>query len=443
LKATNTLPTTVEKMIFSEAIPYAYSPAGDHQDTSLQVQDVFLKEKRPSLTPEHIKDIGLAATKMKGTDRRAFQAEMTLKYCAGKARQAEEIFGWGRKTVETGLGEKRTGLISLGSQTIYSGRKRWEEHQPKAAEALEQLAEEHAQQDPTFRTTIAYTRLTANEALKQLGSQGFSKEQLPAASTTAEVLNRLDYRLRRVVKAKPHQKIKETDAIFNNIKEKERQREPGTVKRLSMDSKATVKIGDFSRGGYTRGDNQAADHDMGVKEKYIPLGIVDQDTGQLHLTFGSSYKTSDFIIDTLQDWWHDLDPQEQHQTQLIQLKLDNGSESSGVRTQFLKRVVQFSDNIKKPIQLLYYPPYHSKYNPIERCWGILEIHWNGAKLVDVETMLAWAQSMTWKGLHPVIKLSKKIYKKGVSLTKKEMRKVEKRLKRNPLLPKWDILIQPA
>jgi hypothetical protein len=210
-----------------------------------------------------------------------------------------------------------------------------------------------------------------------------------------------------------------------------------------MDIKATVNIGNFSRGGCTRGDNQACDHDMGCKEKYIPCGLVDEDTGQLFITFGSSYKTSDFIIDTLQDWWHDLDPQEQAQTQLIQLKLDNGSESSGVRTQFLKRIVAFSDTIKKPIQLLYYPPYHSKYNPIERCWGILEIHWNGTTLVDVETMLAWAQSMTWKGLHPTIKLSKKIYQKGISLTKQEMRKVEQRLERNPLLPKWDIFIQPA
>jgi hypothetical protein len=210
-----------------------------------------------------------------------------------------------------------------------------------------------------------------------------------------------------------------------------------------MDIKATVNIGNFSRGGYTRGDNQACDHDMGCKEKYIPCGLVDEDTGQLYITFGSSYKTSDFILDTLQDWWHDLDPQEQAKTQLIQLKLDNGSESSGVRTQFLKRIVAFSDTIKKPIQLLYYPPYHSKYNPIERCWGILEIHWNGTKLVDVETMLAWAQSMTWKGLHPTIKLNQKIYQKGISLTKQEMQKVEQRLERNPLLSKWDIFIQPA
>lgn len=209
-----------------------------------------------------------------------------------------------------------------------------------------------------------------------------------------------------------------------------------------MDCKATVKIGDYSRGGETRGDNKACDHDMGCKEKYIPFGIVDEETGQLHISFGSSYKTSDFIVDELQDWWNRLTPQEQQNTELIQIKADNGPESSGVRTQFLKRMVEFVDHIGKPVQLIYYPPYHSKYNPIERCWGILELHWNGTKLVNVETMLEWAQSVTWKGLNPVVELSKKIYQKGVSLTKKAMQEVEKRLERNTLLPKWDILIRP-
>jgi transposase len=105
-------------------------------------------------------------------------------------------------------------------------------------------------------------------------------------------------------------------------------------------------------------------------------------------------------------------------------------------------MVEFSDRIRTPIQLLYYPPYHSKYNPIERCWGILEQHWNGSLLSDVQTMLAWALSMTWKGFHPLVKLSKRIYDKGISLTKKAMEEIEMRLERNPLLPKWDILIQP-
>ena len=210
-----------------------------------------------------------------------------------------------------------------------------------------------------------------------------------------------------------------------------------------MDCKATVKIGEYSRGGQTRGDNKARDHDMDCKEKYTPCGIVDEDTGALHISFGSSFKTSDFIVDNLQAWWASLTVQQQQETQQIQIKMDNGPESSGVRTQFLKRMVDLASMLGRSIHLLYYPPYHSKYNPIERCWGILEQHWNGAKLFDAQTMLAWAQSMTWKGLHPVIQLNQNIYEKHISLSKIEMQAVEKRLRRNPLLPKWDILITPV
>ena len=204
---------------------------------------------------------------------------------------------------------------------------------------------------------------------------------------------------------------------------------------MSIDCKATVHIGDVSRRGRTRGDHEACDHDMGLKEKYIPCGIVEEDRGHLHITFGSSSKTSDFIVDALEAWWAALDEGEQVAMARLQIKMDNGPESSGKRTQFLQRMVAFCDAIGKPIQLLYYPPYHSKYNPIERCWG--------TKLVDVETMLEWAKSMTWKGIHPMVELSRKVYQKGVTLSKRAMRAVENRLERHPELPKYDILINPA
>ena len=192
-------------------------------------------------------------------------------------------------------------------------------------------------------------------------------------------------------------------------------------------------MGDFSRGGQTRGHHKALDHDMGFVGKHTPFGIVDEETGKLNIIFGSSYKTSDFIVDSLYDWWNQLTEQEQQTMRQIQIEVDNGPESSGVRTQFLKRMVEFTDHIDKPIRLLYYPPYHSKYNPIERCWGILEMHWNGTQLTDVKTMIRWAESMTWKGIHPLVKLSNKLYQKGISLSKKAMRKIEKRLERNPML----------
>lgn len=212
---------------------------------------------------------------------------------------------------------------------------------------------------------------------------------------------------------------------------------------MSIDCKATVNIGDSSRGGQTRGDNQAADQDMGCQEKYTPFGLVNEDSGELYVAFGRSAKTSDFIVDSLTAWWEQQSPACRDGITRLQIKADNGPESNGRRTQFLNRMVDFADHIGKPIQLLYYPPYHSKYNPIERCWGILEKHWNGTQLVDAPTMLEWAKSMTWKGLHPVVDLSRTVYEKGVSLSKEAMRSVAARRQRDSVLPKWDILITPA
>jgi transposase len=175
-------------------------------------------------TPEQIADLRLAAAKMTGATRRAFQAEMTVKYCGGNARQAERVFGWGRHTVALGLAERQTGILCLGAQSACSGRKRWEDEHPQVAQALCQRAEVHAQHDPTFRTPLASTRLTAQGALEALRAQGYEAAQLPAPSTMAEVLTRLGFRLRKVRKAKPQKQSKATAAIFDTIKKKTRKR---------------------------------------------------------------------------------------------------------------------------------------------------------------------------------------------------------------------------
>jgi len=150
-----------------------------------------------------IEDLRLASSMLSGEARRAFQAAMALKYCEGNARQAERVFGWGRETVQLGLHEHRTGIICIGAQAAFGGNRRWEEQHPEIAQALWALAESHSQQDPTFRTRLQYTRLTAAAALAQLQAQGVPEESLPSPSTMAEILNRNGYRLRKVIKAKP------------------------------------------------------------------------------------------------------------------------------------------------------------------------------------------------------------------------------------------------
>jgi len=108
----------------------------------------------------------------------------------------------------------------------------------------------------------------------------------------------------------------------------------------------------------------------------------------------------------------------------------------------MKRMVEFADHNNLEVLLVYYPPYHSKYNPIERCWGSLERHWNGTLLDSVTTVLKWAETMTWKALRPVVCLLDKVYATGVRLAKKAFKKVEQRLQRHEALPKYCVRIQP-
>jgi len=160
------------------------------------------------LHTDYIEDICFAVSKMHGHERRSYMAEMTMKYCEGSSRKAETVFGWNRNAAETGLGEKRTGIICIGAQSARCGRTLWEEKEPEAAETLRRIADEHSQQDPTFRSTIAYTRLTAKAAVNALKEKGFADEQIPSCSSMAKVLNRMGYRLRNILKSKPLKKLK-------------------------------------------------------------------------------------------------------------------------------------------------------------------------------------------------------------------------------------------
>lgn len=187
---------------------------------------------------------------------------------------------------------------------------------------------------------------------------------------------------------------------------------------------------------------EAADHDFTPEHKLVPFGILDVMAGWLTILFGTSRETSDFIVDCLQHWWQDNQERYAHITQLV-INLDNGPELQSRRTQFMARIVEFAEQTGLEIVLVYYPPYHSKYNPIERCWGILEMHWNGALLDSIETACQWARTMTWKYIEPVIQLLDRSYKKGVSLTKQAFDAIEKRLQRNELLPKYHVVIQPT
>jgi hypothetical protein len=209
-----------------------------------------------------------------------------------------------------------------------------------------------------------------------------------------------------------------------------------------MDAKASVRVGEFSRNGVSRVATQALDHDFKPDAQVTPVGIFLPQHDALHLFTVTSKVTSDCLVDCLEEFWANQGQHFAHVDTLV-LNLDNGPESHSRRTQFMARMVEFSRNTGMAVRLAYYPPYHSKYNPVERCWGVLEHHWNGSLLDSVEVVERFAASMTWKGVHPVVKRVTTVYDTGVKLTQKAMRAVETKLQRLPKLGKWFVDILPA
>jgi transposase len=198
-------------------------------------------------------------------------------------------------------------------------------------------------------------------------------------------------------------------------------------------------------GGKSRTDSEGRgekgwDHDPPAKEKLVPLGVLVLLTGALTLVFGSG-ETSDFWVDALQVWWRGVRVKYRGISRLV-IYLDNGPQNSGRRRQFLKRVVQFADWSGLVIRFVYYPPYHSKYNPIERCWSSLERKWNGALLNCWEVIRSLALRMTWRGAHPLVERLLRTYAKKVTVAAEEMEKYNARLERSATLPKYDITIKP-
>jgi len=213
--------------------------------------------------------------------------------------------------------------------------------------------------------------------------------------------------------------------------------------RISIDSKAKVKIGNLSRNGKSRSleAKQADDHDMVWTSTLVPFGILNLSTDKLSIYFGNSAETSDFIVDCLTRWWSEH-KEYYHELEELLINLDGGSATRSDRTQFIKRIVQLAKSIGIRIRLIYYPPYHSKYNPIERCWAVLEKYWHGAIIDSVETAVKWAANMKWKGVSPIVNLITTKYEKKITVSKQELKQYQTFWIPSQTLPKWDNTVIP-
>jgi hypothetical protein len=377
------------------------------------------------------------AAELTGAARRLFMAKVVKQLGSGGQSQAAPELGWNRGTIRKGLHELESGITGIDNYTG-RGRQPCETHLPERLADLKTIVDSQSQTDPKFKSTRLYVRLSVREIRPQLVEQmGYLDHELPSNDTRRQKLNQSGYHQRRVLKTKPQKKIPETDAIFSQLltNNQEAKDNPTTL-RISVDAKATVKLGAFDRGGQTRVCTTACDHEFAT-ETVTPYGILLPHSDELFIYLVSSKLTSDCLVDILPDWWQTC-RLKMPQIRTLVINQDHGPENNSSRTQFMKRLVEFAQTNQLEVQLAYYPPYHSKYNPIERVWACLEPHWNGSLLDEVDTAVQFAKTMTWKGKPPVVKVVTKTSQTGVKLTKIAMAVVESQLERLAGLGKWFI-----
>lgn len=319
------------------------------------------------------------------------------------------------------------------------GRKTLIEIYPELKEDIQKIIEDNLSVDPRFKSEKQYVKLSIREIKKQLIETGKYEEKSFANSSLNHLVNGMGYGLKKVQKIKPLKKIEETDLIFENVHKKKEQalKEKSTV-LISIDTKDKVLIGPFSRGGKNRIQIKAVDHEL-TNDCLIPFGILDIKTSTPYFFNFRSKPTSLDLVDCIEEFFREQYANSKQNK--LTILLDNGPDNSGIRTIFLKGLVEISKKYKIEIELVYYPPYHSKYNPVERLWARLENIWNGDLLETVDICICYMKNLTWKDMKSVTKLKEVKYEKGLTVDKKEMIELEfQHISRNEKLKKWSLVI---
>ena len=159
-----------------------------------------------------------AARDLKGRRRRMFLAKVCDALCDGSTRKTEQRFGWGRDTVAKGRQELQSNHAPLAPpQPERRGRLRSEDKNPQLKIDIQLIVEPHTHSDPELKTNRKYTNFSAAEVREALSDKGYTLESLPSERTIRDILNRMNYRLKRIQKGKPLKKTEHTDAIFDNV----------------------------------------------------------------------------------------------------------------------------------------------------------------------------------------------------------------------------------
>lgn len=325
----------------------------------------------------------------------------------------------------------------------FRGRKRITDKFPLLKQDIEKIIEQYKNVDSHFKTEKLYVTISPKTVIEELIANYNYPKNFACYNTIRSLLDIMGYKLKRISKTKVLDKIPETDAIFENVHNAlESALETGEdTAAISIDDKAIKKIGNISDNGKSRLNISALDHDTTFEYSMKPFGILDLKTNETFVTCTPYTSTAEFKVQCIEKFV--IEKNKKTRLKKLILFLDNGPENSGRRKLWLKLLTEIAIKYNIIIELVYYPPYHSKYNKIERFWARLQMFWNGIIVDSVNKLLECLNKVTWNGVYCVGSVDWYHYQKGTQVTDYYMENyVDPHLIREAGLEKWSIVITP-
>lgn len=325
----------------------------------------------------------------------------------------------------------------------FRGRKLITDKFPNLKKDIESVIEKYKNVDPHFKTERLYVTISPKTVIEELIVNYNYPKKFACYNTIRNILNSMGYKLRRISKSKVLDKIPETDKIFENVNNAmESALETGDdIAAVSIDDKAIKKVGDISDNGKSMLKVEALDHDTTFSYSMKPFGIFDLKTNETFVSCTPYTSTAEFKVKCLENYI--IEKNKKTKLKKLIIFLDNGPENSGRRKLWLKLLTELSIKYNLIIELVYYPPYHSKYNKIERFWARLQMFWNKIIIDTTDKLLECLNKVTWKNIVCVGNIDWTHFQKGIEITDYHMDKfVNPHIIRESGLEKWSIVITP-
>ena len=326
----------------------------------------------------------------------------------------------------------------------FRGRKKVEDIYPEIKYQIKEITKAYEYTDSHFKTETLFVDLTLTNLRNELIEKyEYTDESCPCRSTLLRILTELGYKIQKVEKTIVLDRVPETDAIFENINETKQfiSKSSDNVAVISIDDKNRKKIGNISDNGYSWLKRKALDHDTNFDCSMALFGVLDLKTDETFVYCNKGSSTAEFKVNCIEDYL--VYKKERYNINRLIIFLDNGPENSSRRTLWIKNLIDLAKKHNISIELAYYPPYHSKYNMIERYWARLQLSWNGLIINTIDNLIEIINKVTWKGIKTQTKLITKEYKKGISINKDDIETLEKRhVYREEGIEKWSLVITP-